>query len=80
MANQNFNNNPDLITKSFSLNYFIELIFLLIGILFNLIFMVIVYKNIETKSFQSRKPMAFLLIGESNRLFFLIASLLINLI
>ena len=50
MANQNFNNNPDLITKSFSLNYFIELIFLLIGILFNLIFMVIVYKNIETKS------------------------------
>ena len=51
MANQNFNNNPDLISKSFSLNYFIELIFLLIGILFNLIFMV---ANSDLKLFQIR--------------------------
>ena len=51
---QNFNSNHIV---------FSELILVILGILLNLIFLIIIHKNIETKSFSSRKPMGFLLIG-----------------
>lgn len=42
---------------------FSELILVILGILLNFIFLIIIHKNIDTKSFSSRKPMGFLLIG-----------------
>ena len=55
--------NSEDANKEFNLNYIIGLIFLLIGVLFNIIFLVIIIKNVKTKSFHGRKPMGFLLIG-----------------
>ena len=58
-------NSNTVMSEKDSLNpmYYREFVLPSIGMLFNLIFLVIICQNLKTKSLNSRKPMGFLLIG-----------------